>query len=190
MNWYVSDTHFSHFRIIGYCNRPFNSVMSMDNNLIENINNKVGVSDTLYHLGDFCFGQKRNVVENYNRVKTLRDRINCRNVILIYGNHDKEIRKNRDLQRLFQGCHDYLEIYDGSQNIVLFHYAMRVWNKSHHGAWHLYGHSHYSLPDDPNALSMDIGVDNPACHYGPLCFADIKLIMDKKNYRPVDHHAE
>jgi hypothetical protein len=29
---------------------------------------------------------------------------------------------------------------------VLCHYAMRVWNRSHHGAWHLYGHSQGESP--------------------------------------------
>ena len=35
------------------------------------------------------------------------------------------------------------------QDIVLCHYAMRVWQKSHYGAWMLYGHSHGTLPDNP-----------------------------------------
>ena len=63
---------------------------------------------------------------------------------------------------------------------------MRVWNKSHHGAWQLYGHSHGSLPDDPNALSFDVGC--MLFDYEPLEFEDVKKIMSNKNYKPVDHH--
>jgi hypothetical protein len=37
--------------------------------------------------------------------------------------------------------------------------TMRVWNRSHHGSWHLYGHSHGRLPEPPTLLSMDVGVD-------------------------------
>jgi hypothetical protein len=51
------------------------------------------------------------------------------------------------------------------QPIWLSHYAHRVWMRSHHGAWHLYGHGHHSLPDDPHARSIDVGVDATA---GPV----------------------
>ncbi len=43
------------------------------------------------------------------------------------------------------------EISVHGQPIVICHYAMRVWNRSHHGAWHLYGHSHGNLPDTPTS---------------------------------------
>ena len=50
------------------------------------------------------------------------------------------------------------------QVIVLCHYALRVWDRSHHGAWHLYGHSHGNLPSQ--GRSFDVGVD---CHgFRPL----------------------
>ncbi|MFK5004710.1 hypothetical protein ACI4AP_29375, partial [Klebsiella pneumoniae] len=74
------------------------------------------------------------------------------------------------------------------QRIVLCHYAMEVWNKSHHQAWHLYGHSHGSLPDNPNAKKFDVGVD---CHnYTPLSYQDVKNIMARKNFKPFDHHTD
>jgi len=64
---------------------------------------------------------------------------------------------------------------------------MRVWNKSHHGAWHLYGHSHGTLPDDKNSLSFDVGVD---CHnFTPINFEQVSAIMKKKNFKPIDHHG-
>jgi len=65
---------------------------------------------------------------------------------------------------------------------------MRVWNKSHHGALNLYGHSHGSLPDDPHALAIDVGVD---CHnFTPISFEQVKKIMSKKTFKPIDHHGE
>src|SRR5271167_1756921 len=83
---------------------------------------------------------------------------------LIRGNHDKGL--SPALERRFVWVKDTftLKVEDpdadgGTQRIVLFHYAMRVWDRSHHGAWHLYGHSHGSLPDTPTSLSMDVGVD-------------------------------
>ncbi len=63
---------------------------------------------------------------------------------------------------------------------MLFHYAMRVWNASHHGSWHLYGHSHGTLPDDITSLSFDIGVDSQ--HYKPLSYDEVKAIMSQKEW--------
>jgi calcineurin-like phosphoesterase family protein len=72
------------------------------------------------------------------------------------------------------------------RRIVLCHYAMRVWSRSHYGAWHLYGHSHGSLEDLPTSLSFDVGID---CHdHYPLCYDDVKWKMNLKTYQPVDHH--
>ena len=95
------------------------------------------------------------------------------------------------MRGLFNQEHDMytIRIHDRgeSKSIVLCHYAMKIWNKSHHGVWHLYGHSHGTLPDDPYSMSFDVGVD---CHdFKPLGFDDIKKIMDKKKkFKPIDHH--
>ena len=44
-----------------------------------------------------------------------------------------------------------------TQLVVLCHYSMRVWDRSHYGSWHLYGHSHGNLP--PLKNSLDVSVD-------------------------------
>ena len=73
------------------------------------------------------------------------------------------------------------DAHRGERFIVLFHYAMRVWNASHYGTWHLYGHSHGDLPDDETSLSFDVGVD---CHnFYPLSYSDVTGIMSKKNWK-------
>ena len=65
---------------------------------------------------------------------------------------------------------------------------MRVWNKSHYGSWNLYGHSHGSLPDDPHARAIDVGVD---CHnFAPVSFDEVKVIMERKLWKPIDHHGD
>lgn len=50
--WLISDTHFLHSNIIGYCDRPFSCVQEMDAKLISNWNATVAPQDTVYHLGD------------------------------------------------------------------------------------------------------------------------------------------
>ena len=44
-----------------------------------------------------------------------------------------------------------------------------------------------SLPDDPNSLSMDVGVD---CHnFFPVSFEEFDARMKKKTFKPIDHHG-
>lgn len=157
MIWFTADTHFGHKNIIEYCNRPFASVEEMDETIINNINAVVKPEHTIYHLGDFSFGGTFHY----------RSKINCKNVHLILGNHDKLKMLEK---RCFSTVSMIKEVRYAKQFIVLCHYGMRVWNKSHHGSWSLYGHSHGTLPPIQN--SMDVGVD---CHdYQPLSFDDVK----------------
>jgi calcineurin-like phosphoesterase family protein len=152
----------------------------MDEAIIRNINRVVKHDDELWHLGDFAMGTEKDI-------SRYRHRINCQNIFVVTGNHDKQFRKPK-VRGLFSGVYtNFLERKFGSQRITLCHYAMRVWNKSHHGAWHLYGHSHGSIPDDVHARSFDVGVD--LWEYTPLSLDEVGLIMDCKSYKPVDHHG-
>ena len=176
--WFTADTHFGHANIIKYSKRPFADTVEMNEKIISNWNSVVKPGDLVYHLGDYTFG--RNDFEFDATFKRLNGLI-----VLIKGNHDKLAWANR---HKFYAAHDsYHEINVNGQDITLCHYAMRVWNKSHYGAWNLYGHSHGSLPDDPYSRSFDIGVD---CHnFYPLSFDEVKAIMDKKLFKPIDHHC-
>jgi len=111
----------------------------MDQTILERLNSSVKANDILYFLGDFCIGSKARVLEH-------RKQIRCNKVFAVPGNHDKEARK---LTEEFSWLGNLAEISVKGQPIVLCHYAMRVWNRAHHGAWHLYGHSHGKLPEAP-----------------------------------------
>ncbi|MFN3852492.1 MAG: metallophosphoesterase [Spirosomataceae bacterium] len=176
--WFTSDHHFGHKNICKFSNRPFDSVEEMDEELIKRWNERVKPNDDVYHLGDvgLC---------NSARLREILEQLNG-NIFLIRGNHDgaAESCKSR-----FEWIKDYykLKIQDtgfegGEQSIILMHYAMRVWDKSHWGTYQLYGHSHGELPDDPNLLSFDVGVD---CHnYYPISWEEVKEIMNKKTWTP------
>lgn len=173
--WFTSDTHFGHTNIIKYSKRPFETAQEMDEAMIRNWNDRVQPDDIVWHLGDFGFSDSA-------RLQSIFDRLNGNKYFCI-GNHDKATRQVKGWK--FFG--DYAEITVEGQFMVLSHYAFRVWNRSHKGAYHLYGHSHGSLPDDPNALSFDVGVD---CHnYAPISFPEVQRIMKKKNFKPIDHHG-
>lgn len=75
--FFVSDTHFGHANIIKFANRPFANVQEMDEALLANWNETVGVGDLVYHLGDVYFGDGW---KSFDRVHGT--------VELIMGNHD------------------------------------------------------------------------------------------------------
>jgi calcineurin-like phosphoesterase family protein len=179
VHWFTSDTHWAHSNIIKYCNRQFKTVEEMNITLITNINKAVGTNDILYHLGDWSFGKVENAIE-------FREAINCHNIHLILGNHDERNYEKSEFRNLFTKIDRLREINVHGQKITLCHYALKVWNKSHRGAWHLYGHSHGSLPDDLNSLSFDCGVD--CFNYRPISFEQARLIISYKNFKSLDHH--
>ena len=183
--WFTSDTHFSHANIIKYCNRPFNSAQEMDEALIRNWNLRVQPDDTIYHIGDFAF------VDGPKLIRIL-ERLNGRK-ILVHGNHDKPVKSSQQAREMFEQCADYLEIYvqdptviGAKQHIVLCHYAMLVWNKSHHMSWMLHGHSHGSLTYPYKARILDVGVDSHS--YAPISYEEVKQKMKEIVPEAVDHH--
>lgn len=174
--FFTSDTHFGHKNIIRLCNRPFGSIDEHDATLIANHNKLVTPDDTVYHLGDFSFAPPIPYLEQLNG-----------RFIFIWGNHDStNARTKLRLHPATIGASDYLETTLDGHKIVLCHYAFRVWNKSHHGSFHFFGHSHGTLIGDTQ--SCDIGVD--VWDYKPVTFEQIKRRLSFSIPRnPVDHHT-
>ena len=204
--FFTSDTHYHHKNIVrgttewkgnhgGIHNaqnlRDFDTLEEHDAELVESINSLVKENDILYHLGDWSFG-------GYDQIELFRRQINCKNIHFIYGNHDHHIEKDRKLQNLFLSTRHYKEITIEKNRIILCHFAMRVWNKSHHGSWMLYGHSHgtleqYSQPiygpsdfDPQDYRTMDVGVDTNKLF--PYHYEDIRDSFKDRPALLVDHH--
>ena len=78
--WFTSDSHFSHYNIIKYSNRPFESVQEMNERMIELWNERVRPQDHIYHLGDVSMCRPRHI-------KELMARLNGHKR-LVRGNHD------------------------------------------------------------------------------------------------------
>lgn len=149
---FTSDEHYDHERAIQLCGRPFPSVMEMNSTIRDNHNSMVKDGDVVYHLGDYAFGNNAA-----NHLKSLNGRH-----ILIRGNHDR----NSVLRAGFESVSPVLMLKHKGLMFFLSHYAHRVWPQKHYGAFHLYGHSHGTLPGIDR--SMDVGVD-------PLKFFPISL---------------
>lgn len=195
MIYFTSDSHYNHYNIIKYCNRPFSTVEEMDQHILDKTNAYVKAEDTLYHLGDIAFARTNRWVD---KCRYYLDQINCRDIRIIWGNHDNKSARNEAGKKLsdYYNCRDFDEIKINGQRITLCHYAMAIWNKSHRGAWHLYGHSHAGAEDYlnrhfPGRKSMDVGIDNIykiAGEYRPISFDEVKEIMDSRAGCTFDHH--
>lgn len=179
--YFTSDTHFGHKNIIAHSHRPFKTTEEMGAVLIENWNAVVNPTDTVYHLGDFALCNSKRATEILH---SLHGEIH-----LILGNHDSWLKGQRR-RDLFASVSQLKRVTVEDQIVVLCHYAMRVWERSHKGVWQLYGHSHGSLPDDPNALSLDVGVDTELAGYAPVSMDQLREAMARKEWQPVDHHQE
>jgi calcineurin-like phosphoesterase family protein len=152
MIFFTADLHFGHANVIKHCSRPFANVVEMDDAILAAINMKVRPTDTLWVLGDFAFRGRDP--------KHYREQINCQDVRLLLGNHDKRVKSTK---AGFKHVGDVAEISVGKQRIWLSHYAHRSWPASHRGSWHLYGHSHGALNSEDesrNTNALDVGVDN------------------------------
>ena len=55
MIYFTADTHFGHYNVIRFCDRPFASAEEMDKAMIQNWNDRVTGNDTVYILGDMFF---------------------------------------------------------------------------------------------------------------------------------------
>lgn len=171
MIYFTSDHHFSHKNIIQLCNRPFNSVEDMDEEMIRRWNSVVGEQDTVYYLGDFSLSIKpvKGYVKRLNGYK-----------ILIAGNHDKchyfqhknklSLLKsegeyiNSGFMSIFDFSRDFFKIV-GAPQILLSHFPYDNGDDKRFyeifprddGHWLLHGHVHnkWKVKDK----QINVGVD-------------------------------
>jgi len=130
----------------------------MNETIINNFNSVVGKNDIIVHAGDFTLIKNRErVYKEY--VKRLKG-----NNIFLRGSHDYWLPKSAPtiFEKEIEGYY-----------VVVCHYAMRVWARSHFNSFMLYGHSHGRL--EPIGKQWDIGVDNN--NFYPVSFEQILEIM-------------
>lgn len=172
MIWFTSDLHIGHESIIRHAYRPFETVQRMNDALICDINDRVSWTDELWLLGDFSHRISAAEVARY------RERINCRTINLVRGNHDVHFAEGTCP---FQRELDYYEGLRTSnperRRIVLCHYPIADWNGLNSGSIHLHGHIHakraYNERNrEEGLLRYDVGVD--ANGYAPVSLDDIE----------------
>ena len=199
--WITSDTHYSHTNLCRGVTkwrlpdgsiplsqtRDFNTIGQMNETIVNNINSVVGQDDVLIHLGDWSFSGIENI-------KKFRDRILCKEIHLILGNHDTNIEKNRDnVQELFTSVNHYTKLIHKFKTFVLFHYPIASYDGLNKGYIHLHGHVH--LPTNlrfGRGKKMDVGMDGHPT-FGVYDMDDIIRIMDNREITSdmlFDHHTD
>jgi calcineurin-like phosphoesterase family protein len=183
--FFTADLHLFHERG-AWQFRDFKTIEDMHELIITRWNKVIPKDAHIFILGYISFGKPEETMELLGKLYGKK--------YLIKGNHDGK-RLKPILREYFGWVADLKRIkvrdvdaHDGKyQQIILCHYAMKVWNNSHHGSWHLYGHSHGLLKEEDFSLSLDVGLD--ANNFYPVCYADIKYRMSLKTFIPIDHHG-
>ena len=175
MYWFTSDCHFGHKNVLRLCNRPFNSIQHMEEEIIKKWNKKVNPNDVVYMLGDITWGydskEVKNILDKMNGIK-----------YLIIGNHDKI--GPHQLSNCWAEIVPYKRIIIDNKIIILSHYPMLEWDGAYHKSIHLHGHTHglldlkeyTKLTKHGNINCMDVGMDTN--NYEPYSWEDIKKIMN------------
>ena len=200
--FFTSDSHYSHQNICratsnwtdGSKTRDFKSLDHMNTAIVDAINDKVGPDDVLIHLGDWSFGGFENIAE-------FRERIFCKNIHLILGNHDHHIERDKDgVRSLFASVSHYAVLNlrrpgNGPEmdriSMILCHFPIASWDGMNDGRIHLHGHVHLApLHKIAEGRAMDDGADGNGMD--PYSLDEIlKLLKDRPIKRlslPADHH--
>ena len=131
--YFIADTHQGHNADFIVKNNGFNTIEEYDEAIIDGINYRAKADDMLYILGDVSW---KDPIGFLNKLR-------CKRVRIIRGNHDATLYKNKHLlPETTVLLDDITMINVEGQDIVLCHYPMISWNKSHWGSWLLYGHVH------------------------------------------------
>lgn len=187
--FFTSDTHFNHSKILEFCKRPFIDIEEHDKILIDNWNSVVGPDDTVFHLGDFCFGSTQKIIE-------IRKQLNG-HIFLIKGNHDDKNLQTSAYSYFEEVLYQARILVDG-RTVYLNHFPFLCFAHGNIDTYknsysiQLFGHIH----SGPNSSSSDVlrssilyptqydvGVDNN--NYKPISWKEVKekIEFNIQNYK-------
>lgn len=152
MNFYISDMHLGHKKIIQMSKRPFENVEEMQEKMIENWNSTVSENDDVYLIGDIFYKFGGNM-------ETLLKQLHGHKHLII-GNHDIRLLKDKKACAYFDSIDNYKEIEDTIDgkvvHLVLFHYPILEWNGFFQNNIHLYGHIHNNTSNDTYKITKKL----------------------------------
>lgn len=161
--WVVSDTHFGHQNIIGFCHRPSDH----EQVIMEEWAKAVPHDATVLHLGDLSYRNNAMFKNIYSKHLTGERKL------LIKGNHDKQSGAFYH-QSGFKVIAPFSIFYDGRWTISFSHYPLREDDPRPPKYIRVHGHIHN------NGYG---GKDTP---FTPFSFGQINVSVEQTHYRPVN----
>lgn len=161
--WITSDLHFSHKSVVKFTNkdgskmRPWNTIDEMDEELIRRFNEKVSKYDECFILGDVTLNR---------RGLPLLDRLNCKNLILIKGNHD-HFRVDEYTPYFKDICSYHVE-----ENVLFSHIPVHPSQLEYRFKMNVHGHMHGEILDDSRYMNVSVEQTD----YYPILLDDILQI--------------
>lgn len=173
--FFIADPHFGHKGILLKENnpRPFKTVEEMDLHLINEWQNTVSSTDTVYVCGDFSFHKKDKTRDIFFQLPGKK--------ILIQGNHDGD--QTRAMFRPFVFQEVTLKLF--GERVKLSHYPYQGDHTEEdrypdrrpkdHGEWLIHGHVHNLWKQRDKMIC--VSVEN--WHYRPVSLDEIQKIINR-----------
>lgn len=177
--FFTADLHIGHTFATKL--RTYSDKEEMHEDLITKWNNLIPENANVFILGDISFANSTTTISILGQLNG--------HLHLIRGNHDKNL--SAGVLNFFTTISDTKEIIirnlETSRKLRIFmsHYSHQIWNMSHYGAYHLFGHSHGSL--EGIGRSMDVGLDTN--NVTPYTWNEIDAILSKITVHEIDHHT-
>ena len=167
--FFTSDTHFGHYKICRYCNRPFESRSDMDKSLIDNWNSVVPEDGIVVHCGDFTLIHK----EDMDKYQKLFKKLNG-TILLCRGNHDFIPLTTEPVGKLIASV-DIAMIEVEGKKIMASHYPMLAYPTD----YQVFGHIHTLIDGTCHGIDADVNKRLRTTQYD--------VGVDQNNYTPISY---
>lgn len=184
MVYFTSDLHLCHNKEFLYGPRGFTNPDDMNEMIIKNINETVGQEDILYILGDLMLSNTDKGIEYMNKII-------CKDIRLIRGNHDTNDR----IERYKNEIPNITSI----EFSTLFKYSKIMFYLSHYpsvtrqpddlpnkqGIINLYGHTHQeNMFYNDNFYMYHVGMDSN--NLRPISIDKIMIDINKEKEKYIN----
>ena len=178
MKWFIADTHFYHKAALRHNRRPFKTIEEMNEHIIKMWNQHIKKTDTVFVLGDFSWGNQKQIKDIVSRLHGYK--------ILILGNHDKRVWQM--INAGFKDVRENIYINLNGYEIYLSHYPyypkwhvrLKLW-------WHNYSKwkrfAHKQIRRDGNWLIHGHIHNNN--HAWKIKDKQINVGVDQWDFKPV-----
>lgn len=167
--WFTSDTHFNQQRTLELSLRPFRDLEDMNMSLIENWNNRVKVTDSVFHLGD---------IGSLDYFKYLNGRI-----VLIMGNYERKEMAEKKMD--YVDYHDWLIEDIGFSNVHLNYATCTINTELNDGTNYI---KEVKLIHEPSKYYQEPKLDWALfghCHQIKMKKWGYNVGVDVNNYAPI-----